>query len=156
MAKRKLSKSERKEQRLRKARQWLTTYQGTPKKMVKHYKERFHVDTTCALNDLREIGVEFTQEYLEAVKQAEKNRLEQLRRKREQKALAEMASMYEYSDDRFAFIVDTTPGGAPFGLTWEDVGIDPELPYETKVQLWLSQSTGEDLCPDAEDELPFD
>ena len=36
--------------------------------MLKHYKERFKVDTTCALRDLQEIGVEFTQEYLDAIK----------------------------------------------------------------------------------------
>ena len=51
MAKKKLNKAQRKEQRLRKARQWIDTYKGTPKKIVKHYKERFHVDTVCALKD---------------------------------------------------------------------------------------------------------
>lgn len=77
MAKKKLNKTQRKEQRLQKARQWLTTYKGTPKKILKHYKERFKVDTTCALRDLQEIGVEFTQEYLDAVKRSEEERIRQ-------------------------------------------------------------------------------
>lgn len=37
MAKKKLNKVQRREQRLRKARQWIVTYKGTPKKLVKHY-----------------------------------------------------------------------------------------------------------------------
>lgn len=43
--KRKLNKEERKRRRLQKGKQWLLTYQGTPKHMVKHYRERFHVDS---------------------------------------------------------------------------------------------------------------
>ena len=43
------------------------TYTGSPKKIVKHYRERFHLDTTCAVKDLQAIGVQFTQEYLDAV-----------------------------------------------------------------------------------------
>lgn len=37
--KKKLSKEERKRIRLQKSRQWLVTYQGTPKHLLKHYKE---------------------------------------------------------------------------------------------------------------------
>ena len=36
--KRKLNKEERKRRRLQKGKQWLLTYQGTPKHMVKHGK----------------------------------------------------------------------------------------------------------------------
>lgn len=38
------SKTMRKEIRLQKARQWVMTYNGTPKYMVKNYRKRFHVD----------------------------------------------------------------------------------------------------------------
>lgn len=41
--KKKMTKAERKEARLRKGKQWLLTYTGSPKKMNKHYRERFHV-----------------------------------------------------------------------------------------------------------------
>ena len=42
-----------------------------------------------------------------------------------------------FSDDTFAFIAGYTSGGAAYGLTWEEMGIDQELPYEEKMRLWL-------------------
>ena len=62
--KKKLTKAERKEARLRKGKQWLLTYTGSPKKMNKHYRERFHVDAVTAAKDLQELGVNYTQEQL--------------------------------------------------------------------------------------------
>ena len=91
--KKKLTKAERKEARLRKGKQWLLTYTGSPKKMNKHYRER-------------------------------------------------LAEMYEDYDDRFAFIAGYTDGGAPFGVMWEEVGIDPGLPFEEKVKLYHMQMLG--------------
>ena len=69
--KKKLTKAERKEARLRKGKQWLLTYTGSPKKMNKHYRERFHVDAVNAAKDLQELGVNYTQEQLDRIKQAE-------------------------------------------------------------------------------------
>ena len=139
MAKKKLNKTQRKEQRLQKARQWLTTYKGTPKKILKHYKERFKVDTTCALKDLQEIGVEFTQEYLDAVKRSEEERIRQKYLKAEKKKQEMYDLLYSDCDDYFAFIAGYTGGGAAYGLTWEEVGIDPELPFEEKVRLYYEE-----------------
>ena len=53
--KKKLAKAERKEARLRKGKQWLLTYTGSPKKMNKHYLERFHVDSVTAAKDLQNL-----------------------------------------------------------------------------------------------------
>ena len=75
----KLTKAERKEARLRKGKQWLLTYTGSPKKMNKHYRERFHVDAVTAAKDLQELGVNYTQEQLDQIKQAEEQRLQQRR-----------------------------------------------------------------------------
>ena len=36
-------------------------------------------------------------------------------------------------DDTFALIVGYTSGGAPYDTTWEQMGVDPELPYEEKI-----------------------
>ena len=58
--KKKLTKAERKEARLRKGKQWLLTYTGLPKKMNKHYRERFHVDAVTAAKDLQELGVDYS------------------------------------------------------------------------------------------------
>ena len=77
--KKKLTKAERKETRLRKGKQWLLTYTGSPKKMNKHYRERFHVDAVTAAKDLQELGVNYTQEQLDQIKKAEEQRLRQRR-----------------------------------------------------------------------------
>ena len=81
--KKKLTKAERKEARLRKGKQWLLTYTGSPKKMNKHYRERFHVDAVTAAKDLQELGVNYTQEQLDQIKQAEEQRLRQRKMERE-------------------------------------------------------------------------
>ena len=48
----------------------------------------------------------------------------------------EMDELYgESCDDRFAFIAGYTSGGAPYGTTWEEMGIDPSLPFSEKVSL---------------------
>jgi len=142
LAKKKLNKAQRREQRLRKAGQWIVTYKGTPKKIVKHYKERFHVDTVCALKDLQEIGVEFTQEYLDAVKRSEEERLKQKRMQRMQKEQEKLALMYDDCDDTFAFIAGYTDGGAPYGTTWWEAGIDPDLPFDEKVRQYMEMICG--------------
>ena len=116
--KKKLTKAERKETRLRKGRQWLLTYTGSPKKMNKHYRERFHVDAVTAAKDLQELGVNYTQEQLDQIKQAEEQRLRQRRMEREAKERERLSELYEDCDGRFAFIAGYTDGGAPYGVMW--------------------------------------
>ena len=132
--KKKLTKAERKETRLRKGKQWLLTYTGSPKRMNKHYREQFHVDAVTAAKDLQELEVNYTQEQLDQMKQR--------RMEREAKERERLAELYEDCDDRFAFIAGYTDGGAPFGVMWEEVGIDPELPFEEKVKLYHMQMLG--------------
>ena len=129
--KKKLTKAERKEARLRKGKQWLLTYTGSPKKMNKHYRERFHVDAVTAAKDLQELGVNYTQE-----------QLDQRRMEREAKERERLGELYEDCDGRFAFIAGYTDGGAPYGVMWEEVGIDPGLPFEEKVKLYHMQMLG--------------
>ena len=92
--KKKLTKAERKEARLRKGKQWLLTYTGSPKKMNKHYRERFHVDAVTAAKDLQELGVNYTQEQLDRIKRAEEQRLRQRRMEREAKERERLAALY--------------------------------------------------------------
>ena len=55
---------------------------------------------------------------------------------KEQRRQMEMDKLYgESCDDRFAFIAGYTSGGAPYGTTWEEMGIDPLLPFSEKVSL---------------------
>lgn len=126
----------------RKGKQWLLTYTGSPKKMNKHYRERFHVDAVTAAKDLQELGVNYTQEQLDQIKRAEEQRLRQRRMEREAKESERLAELYEDCDGHFAFIAGYTDGGAPFGVMWEEVGIDPGLPFEEKVKLYHMQMLG--------------
>ncbi|MGC6174020.1 hypothetical protein [Lacrimispora sp. 38-1] len=134
--KKKLTKAERHDERIRKAKQWLLTYNGSKKKITKHYRERFHLDIMTAIKDLQEIGVEYTKEYLEAVKKSEEDRIRQKHLKEEQKRQEEYDMIYGDCDDTFAYIAGYTDGGAPYGVMWFEVGIDPELPFEEKIRLY--------------------
>lgn len=131
----KMNKEERKQRRLQKGKQWLLTYQGTPKHMLKHYRERFHVDPLTAAKDLQELGIAYTQEQLDNIKRSEEGRLRKKRLQKEKKQREQYESLYEDCNDRFAFIAGYTSGGVPYGTTWEEMGIDPELSFEEKVGL---------------------
>ena len=134
--KKKPSKTQRREDRLRKGKQWLTTYQGTPKHLLKHYRERFHVDVITASKDLQALGVNYTQEQLDTIRRNEEERIRQKHLQKEKKELERLSELYgDTCDDQFAFIAGYTSGGAPYGSTWEEMGIDPELPFAEKVAL---------------------
>ncbi len=130
------TKTQRKEIRLQKARQWILTYNGTPKHMAKHYRKRFHVDITTAVRDLQDIGVEFTQEYLDAVKRSEEERIRQKRLEKERKVQQEQDFLYEDSDDVYAFIAGYTGGGVPYGITLEELGLEPYASYEELMEAY--------------------
>lgn len=119
--KKKPTKAQKKQSRITKARQWLPTYEGT--KVVRAYRKKFHVDTGCAVRELQEIGYEFKPGYVENLLKSESIRLEQLKKKKEEKRLKE-----EYNDsqnDMFYFIAGYTSDGAPYGVTWQEMGLEP-------------------------------
>lgn len=151
--KKKPTKEQRREARLRKGAQWLTTYQGTPKHMLKHYRERFHVDAITASKDLQALGVNYTQEQLDTIR---RNEEERIRRKHEEKTRKQQQlydDLYgDTCDDRFAYIAGYTSGGAPYGTTWEEMGIDPSLPFSEKVMILGSG----DFEPRDLDEIDWD
>ena len=60
----------------------------------------------------------------------------------------------DFYDDDFAFIAGYTSGGAPYGIRWEDVGIDPDLPLEQKYSLYYEEKELNESEIE-EDELPF-
>ena len=100
------------------------------------------MDAVTAAKDLQELGVNYTQEQLDQIKQAEEHRLRQRRMEREARERERLAELYKDCDGRFAFIAGYTDGGAPFGVMWEEVGIDPGLPFEEKVKLYHMQMLG--------------
>ena len=120
--KKKQTKAERREARLRKARQWALTYEGSH--IVRAYRKRFKVDYSCALNDLEAIGA-LGPEKLATMRQAEQIRLDQRRREQEAKAAQAFHDRYPDSDDTFFYIAGYTSGGAPYGVTWAEMGLAP-------------------------------
>lgn len=79
------------------------------------------------------------------------------KRKKKRDAAAVYEDLYSDMDGTFAFIAGYTSGGAPYGVTWEQVGIDSDLPFDEKVRLYREQLTVQDEMQLEEvDELPFD
>lgn len=127
--KKKKPKPERREQRLRRARQWVLAYSGSH--IVRAYRKRFKVDVSCALNDLEAIGA-LSPEKLETLRRAEEIRLHQKQKERELKQEQAFLDRFPDSDDTFYFIAGYTPGGAPYGVTWAEMGLEPyESPDDT-------------------------
>ena len=82
------------------------------------------------------------------------------RKKKKKQVKNEAVRIDPYTDmnGEFAYIAGYTPGGAPYGVRWEDVGIDSVLPFEEKVRLYMEQTNDRtDTLPlDNAEELPFD
>ena len=82
------------------------------------------------------------------------------RKKKKKRVKNEVVHINPYPDmdGDFAYIAGYTPGGAPYGVRWEDVGIDSELPLEEKVRLYMDQmkDRADTLPVDDVEELPFD
>ena len=80
------------------------------------------------------------------------------KKKKQLKNEAVYIDPYPDMDGDFAFIAGYTSGCAPYGVIWEDVGIDSELPFEEKVRLYMDQmkDRADTLPVDDVGELPFD
>ena len=121
-SKRKPNKTERREKRLQRAAIWLPTYEGT--RLFRDYRKKFKLDFTRALNDLEALGV-LSSKKLADLRQEEEIR--QLKKQEEKKARLqqEFHERWSDSDDNFYFIAGYTSCGAPFGITWEEMGLKP-------------------------------
>ena len=120
--KKKLTKPQRAEARLRKARQWALTYEGSH--IVRDYRKRFKLDNICALRDMEAIGV-INLEKLAIMKAAEETRLKRRREERERKNGQSIWENNPDCNDTFFYIAGYTSGGAPYGVTWEEMGMEP-------------------------------
>ena len=85
-----------KPQRLRMAKDWLPTYNGT--KIVKGYKKKFAVDSLTAISDLQELGVTLDPVYIAAVKKGEEQRRKQLNDKKQEKLMEQHDLEVEYEE----------------------------------------------------------
>ena len=76
MAKKKLTKDQKRKARLRKAKPWVATYQGSD--ILLAYGKRFNVDPICAAKDLEAMKAS-TEEQREQIKQAHEIRIKKER-----------------------------------------------------------------------------
>ncbi|UOQ83753.1 hypothetical protein [Gracilibacillus salinarum] len=109
-----------KQGRLQAAPHWIPKYEG--KNLVKGYAKHFGVNKLNAIVELETLGYEIDEKYKDIIKQDEIRKqnvtIERKRRKAEQKQMEEQD--FE-SDETFYYIAGYTPGGAPYGITWEEM-----------------------------------
>ncbi len=128
-----------------KAEKWVAEYDGTPYggDIIKAYRKKFAIDRMKAVAELQLLGVCLTQEQIDREKAAVKSyqelqRAKKAKRKknREQKRMQKDISVFhEDQDATFYYIAGYTSGGAPYGVTWEEMGLKPDI--------WESDDQGE-------------
>jgi len=114
--------------RLPKAKQWLESYSGD--NALKAYRKKFAVDRLEAVKELQILGMEIPEDVIQKEKQAVKAHQQQIQNKKTKRRAARIAKsdavdLYPDSDDNFFFIAGYTSGGAPYGVTWEEMGLEP-------------------------------
>ena len=108
--------------RKKKAKGWIQTYKGTD--VVKDYRAHFRgVDVACAIRELQEIGYKFEPGYVEKQVKAENFRIAQVHKKKQSKEQDEEYN--DFQDDNFFYIAGYTSGGAPYGVQWWEMGLEP-------------------------------
>jgi hypothetical protein len=103
--------------RLMAAADWVKKYKG--KHIISSYAKWFGVDKICAITELRILGILIPESLENQIKESIKTRTEQKRLIEVQKKDAAMD--FNESDEYIGYIVGYTSGGAPYGLTHEEV-----------------------------------
>ena len=124
-------------ERKAKAEKWVSEYDGTPYggDIIKAYRKKFAVDCMKAVAELQMLGVSLTKEQIDREKVAVKayqdiQRAKKAKRKRlrEQKRMQkDIPVFHEDQDETFYYIAGYTSGGAPYGVTWEEMGMSPYM-----------------------------
>ena len=152
----KLSREERRWNRLEKGRRWLLENNNLNKPhLVSRYRKHMRLDLPTAMKDLEELGARYNGGDEKVFRMHQESLQYDVR-------MEPYSAIVETSSDEFSYIDDYISGGAPIGVTWQAVGIDPDLPYEEKVKLYAAQldemytGISDDFQDDfTSDELPF-
>lgn len=120
-----------------KAEKWVAAYDGTlyGGDIIKAYRKKFAVDRMKAVEELQLLGVSLTKEQIDREKAAvrayqEVQRAKKAKRKRkcEQERMQKEGLLFgEDQDDTFYYIAGYTSGGVPYGVTWEEMGLEPGM-----------------------------
>ena len=122
-------------ERKAKAEKWVSEYDGTPYggDIIKAYRKKFAVDRMKAVVELQMLGVSLTKEQIDREKAAvkayqdiQRDKKAKRKRLREQKRMRkDIPVFHEDQDETFYYIAGYTSGGAPYGVTWEEMGMSP-------------------------------
>ncbi len=109
----------KREGRLKAFKYWIPKYEG--ENIIKGYSNDFGVNKLCAIKELEMLGYNFKLEYIMQVKESLKAHEKLKQEYKLGKKQSENVNDYIYSDETFYFIAGYTSGGAPYGVTWEEV-----------------------------------
>ena len=126
-------KKMKKSQRLQSAKNWIPEYDG--KNLVQGYRSRFGVDLLCAINELTLLGIAVDPEYIQKVKISVANKIKENAARKKKKQSENGVNIYSDSNDQFYYISGYTSGGAPYGVTWEEMGLEPYEVEEEDISL---------------------
>ncbi|WP_079504831.1 hypothetical protein [Mesobacillus jeotgali] len=110
----------KREARLQSAKSWLVSYEG--ENVVKSYSKWFAVDPVCAIKELELLGLRFSEKQKMNVLFGQENRIRQKQLLKVRRLQKDREQEWEDHDEGFVFIEDFTEGGAPFGITYEELG----------------------------------
>lgn len=116
------SKTLPRNKRLNRAKQRIPQYEG--QHLLKAHRKRYGVDRLTAIEDLFLLGM-IDEGKRDVLRKQELDRQALVRRQREEKKAAEWAAFHADQNERFFYIVGYTSGGAPYGVTWEEMGLVP-------------------------------
>jgi hypothetical protein len=102
-----------------KVKEWVNNYNG--KNIIKSYSKWYGVDLICAMKELELLGYSILEGTKEKTRKAVRDRAYQKKLKEKRKQKKEMLLDVFESDETFAFIVGYTAGGAPYGVTHEEM-----------------------------------
>lgn len=124
-------------ERKAKAEKWVAEYDGTPYggDIIKAYRKKFAVDRMKAVAELQMLGVSLTKEQIDremaavkAYQDIQKAKKAKRKRLREQRKMQKSdIADYTEQDGTFYYIAGYTSGGAPYGVTWEEMGMSPYM-----------------------------
>ena len=127
LAKKRMTFLERKPQ----AEKWVANFKDDESKnIIKCYRKKFAVDRLKAVDELQRLGVKLTEEQIakerKAVKAHQQSLVNRKRNKKRKKLEVQNQSLINMDqDDTFYYIAGYTSGGAPYGVTGEEMGLEP-------------------------------
>ena len=104
--------------RLQAAKKWNSEYEG--KNIVKGYSRYFGVNKLTAVYELEMLGFQIKSGYKKELKQNELQKQYKAEKRKQQQEQEIEASLWEESDETFAYIVGYTSGDVPYGVTWNE------------------------------------